>query len=163
MAGDPIPLPILAPISGTLVPLDQVPDPVFSQRMLGDGLAIDPAAGAVVAPAAGQIAALYPTGHALGLRTPGGCEILIHLGIDTARLEGVFRPRVQQGETVRAGQPLIDVDLERLRALARSPLVPVIVTRLPAGRPVTLPLAPGTPVRGGVDAILVVGPGREDA
>jgi len=161
LTGDPIRLPILAPISGTLVALEQVPDPVFSQRMLGDGIAIDPTAGAVVAPAVGQIAALYPTGHALGLRTPGGCEILIHVGIDTSQLEGVFWPRVRQGETVSAGQPLIDVDWDRLRALARSPLVPVILTRLPAGRQVTAPLAPGTPVRGGVDAILVVKPGRD--
>lgn len=124
---------INAPISGQIVPLDQVPDPVFSQRMLGDGVAILPTAGAVLAPAAGQIEALFPTGHALGIRTPEGVEILIHLGVDSSRLEAVFRPRVRRGATVAAGDLLVEFDLTRLAAEARSPLVPVIITALPAG------------------------------
>lgn len=126
----PGPLLILAPLTGTVVPLDRVPDPVFAQRMVGDGAAIEPSDGRVVAPAAGTITALFPTGHALGLRTDDGLELLIHVGIDSAHAGGVFTPRVAVGDRVAAGQPLLEADLARLAAAARSCLSPVLVTNL---------------------------------
>jgi len=118
---------LLAHITGRALPLDDVPDPVFSGRLLGDGVAIDPSGDLAVAPVAGEVAALFPTGHALALRTDFGAEILIHLGVDSSRAKGVFRPLVAPGDRVEAGQPLVRLDLEALRAQARSPLCPLVV------------------------------------
>lgn len=126
----PGPALILAPLTGAVVPLDRVPDPVFAQRMVGDGVAIEPADGRVVAPAAGTITALFPTGHAVGLRTDDGLELLIHVGIDSAHAEGVFTAHVAVGDRVVAGQPLLEADLARLATAARSSLSPVLVTNL---------------------------------
>ncbi|WP_042501988.1 PTS sugar transporter subunit IIA [Thermaerobacter marianensis] len=119
-----------APVTGRVVPLDQVPDPVFAERMVGDGAALLPEAGEVVAPLAGTVTALFPTGHAVGLRTDDGLELLIHLGIDSAHAEGAFEPLVQVGDRVAAGQRLIRTDLQRLAAAARAPVSPVLVTNL---------------------------------
>ncbi|MBP2020100.1 glucose-specific phosphotransferase system IIA component [Symbiobacterium terraclitae] len=149
---------LLAPISGRAVPLDDVPDPVFAGRMLGDGLAIDPGGDLVVAPAAGEVVALFPTGHALALRTAAGTEILIHLGVDSSKAKGVFRPVVALGDRVEAGQPLIHLDLAALRAQARSPLSPVVVLDPGADRRVEV-LAEG-PVEAGRDAVCRVVDGR---
>ena len=119
-----------APLTGRVVPLDQVPDPVFAERMVGDGAAVLPEDGQVVAPLAGTVTALFPTGHAVGLRTDEGLELLIHVGIDSAHAEGVFAALVRVGDRVRPGQPLIRADLGRLAAAARSVLSPVVVTNL---------------------------------
>ncbi|GAB6876760.1 PTS sugar transporter subunit IIA [Thermaerobacter litoralis] len=119
-----------SPLTGRVVPLDQVPDPVFAERMVGDGVAVRPEAGEVLAPLPGTVTALFPTGHAVGLRTPDGIEILIHLGIDSAHAEGAFEPLVQVGDWVEAGQLLIRIDLRRLEAAARSPVSPILVTNL---------------------------------
>lgn len=121
---------LLAPLTGSVVPLDRVPDPVFAQRMVGDGVAIEPEDGRVLAPTAGTVTALFPTGHAVGLRTDDGSEVLIHVGIDTAHAEGVFETYVTVGERVAAGQPLVRADLGKLAAAARSSLSPVVVTNL---------------------------------
>ena len=119
-----------APVTGKVVPLDDVPDPVFAQRMVGDGAAILPAAGEVLAPVAGTVTALFPTGHAVGLRTDDGLELLIHVGIDSSHAEGAFTARVAVGDRVQAGQVLVVADLERLALGARSPVSPVLVTNL---------------------------------
>lgn len=121
-----------APVTGRVVPLDQVPDPVFAERMVGDGAALQPESGEVevVAPLAGTVTALFPTGHAVGLRTADGVELLIHLGIDSAHAEGAFEALVQVGDRVQAGEALIRADLGRLEAAARSPVSPVLVTNL---------------------------------
>jgi len=149
---------VLAPLSGRVVSLDSLPDLVFQQRMLGDGVAIVPEAGEAVAPVAGRVCALYPTGHALGLEAGGGLELLIHIGIESVKLTGVFTPLVAQDDAVAAGQPLVRFDLEKLKAGALSPATPVIVTRVPDGR--RLETAATGSVRAGHDVLFYLH--RED-
>lgn len=124
-------LQIFAPFDGWLSPLDEVPDPVFAQRMLGNGLAIDPTSGILLAPCAGEIAALPATAHAVSIRTAQGIDLLIHIGIDTVRLGGRgFEARVRPGAAVRAGDELIRVDLDVVARAAQSLMTPIVVTPL---------------------------------
>lgn len=117
---------LLAPLTGPVVPLAHVPDPVFAEGMFGDGIGIDPLEGVLVAPCEGTITHLARTHHALTMRTPQGAEILLHIGIDTVELGGKgFTPKVEQGATVRAGQPLIEFDADYVAQHAPS-LVSVI-------------------------------------
>lgn len=120
-----------APMSGTLVAMEAIPDHVFSARMLGDGFAVAPAEGRVVAPCRGRVTQFFPTHHALGLETPEGLEILIHVGIDTVELKGLgFTRHVAPGAAVEAGDLLLEVDLEVLRAAGKSAVTPVIITNM---------------------------------
>src|SRR4051812_6689641 len=101
-------LQLVAPLSGQVWPLERIPDPVFAQKMVGDGLSIDPTDAILLAPCAGEIIALHAAGHAVTLRAPEGAEILLHIGIDTVALKGEgFRPRVKLGDKVQTGAPLI--------------------------------------------------------
>ncbi|AVM01240.1 PTS sucrose transporter subunit IIBC [Gordonia iterans] len=116
------------PLPGAVIALDQVPDKTFASGMMGPGLAIEPSAGTVVAPADAQIVTVFPTGHALGLRTSDGTEILIHVGLDTVKLKGEgFEPLVKTGDTVTAGQPLLNVDLAVIEAAGYSTVTPIVV------------------------------------
>jgi len=118
---------LLAPMDGWSAPLSEVPDPVFAGRMLGDGLAIDPTGSTVCAPCDGTVAALAK--HAVTLRAENGAEILIHIGLETVALAGRgFTPRAAQGQKVKAGDPLIDFDLEALAPLVKSLISPIVVT-----------------------------------
>ncbi|MFA5508958.1 MAG: glucose PTS transporter subunit IIA, partial [Vulcanimicrobiota bacterium] len=122
-------LSIKAPLSGVLVPLDTVPDPVFSQKMVGDGIAIDPTSELLVSPCAGTVVQLHPAGHAVTIRSEEGLEILVHIGIDTVKLKGEgFEPLVQVGQAVRAGDNLIKFSADLLARKARSLLSMVIFT-----------------------------------
>src|SRR4051812_28769896 len=104
---------LIAPLTGTVVPLDRVPDEVFAARMLGDGLAIEPLGGCLVAPCNGVVTHLHRAGHALTLRAKNGAEILMHIGIDTVRLDGRgFSPRVANGTCVSAGDVMITFDVD---------------------------------------------------
>ncbi|CAB3801982.1 phosphoenolpyruvate--protein phosphotransferase [Paraburkholderia fynbosensis] len=117
---------LLAPLTGPVVPLAQVPDPVFSGGMFGDGIGIDPLEGRLLAPCDGTITHLARTGHALTLATTEGAEILLHIGIDTVELNGKgFAPMVEQGAHVRAGDVLIEFDQDQV-ALNAPSLVSVI-------------------------------------
>jgi phosphocarrier protein FPr len=117
---------LLAPFTGPAVPLADVPDPVFAEGMFGDGIAIDPLEGVLVAPCDGVITHLARTGHAVTLRTSQGAEILLHIGIDTVGLAGKgFTPKVEQGASVRSGQVLIEFDADFVAQNAPS-LVSVI-------------------------------------
>ncbi|MDN7177620.1 phosphoenolpyruvate--protein phosphotransferase [Caballeronia sp. SEWSISQ10-4 2] len=117
---------LLAPFTGPMVPLADVPDPVFADGMFGDGIGIDPLEGALLAPCDGVITHLARTHHAVTLRTPQGAEILVHIGIDTVELAGKgFTPKVEQGASVRAGQVLIEFDADYVAQHAPS-LVSVI-------------------------------------
>jgi multiphosphoryl transfer protein len=99
-------LSLLAPVSGVVWPLERIPDPVFAQKMVGDGASIDPIDSVLVAPCDGDVLSLHPAGHAVTLRTAEGAEILLHIGIDTVALKGAgFHPVVSAGETVRAAAP----------------------------------------------------------
>src|SRR3954471_8307729 len=101
-------LQLIAPLSGQVWPLERIPDPVFAQKMVGDGLSIDPTDSVLVAPCAGEVIALHAAGHAVTLRTAEGAEILLHIGIDTVALRGEgFHARVERGDQVLAGAPLV--------------------------------------------------------
>ena len=118
-----------APLSGVVWPLERIPDPVFAQKMVGDGASIDPTDAVLVAPCDGDVLSLHPAGHAVTLRTAEGAEILLHIGIDTVALKGEgFHPMVSAGETVRVGAPLISFDLDYLATHAKSLLTQVVIT-----------------------------------
>src|SRR5688572_29264326 len=121
-------LSLAAPLHGWIGPLDEVPDPVFSGRMLGDGVAIDPIGRTLHAPCDGELIVVPASKHAITLRASNGAEILMHVGIDTVGLGGAgFELHVQQGERVMAGQPLLSFDLDWLARRARSLLTPVLL------------------------------------
>ncbi len=118
-----------SPLSGTIVPLADVPDPAFASGAIGKGVGIDPAEGKVVAPADGEVLMTFPTGHAIGLKLDDGIELLVHIGIDTVNLKGEgFTVHVNQGDKVTAGTPLISFDRDAIVAAGYSPITPVLVT-----------------------------------
>jgi phosphoenolpyruvate-protein phosphotransferase len=120
---------LLAPLAGWSTPLDEVPDEVFAARMLGEGVAIDPTAGTLYAPCDGELLLVAASRHAVTVRTPEGCEVLVHVGIDTVGLAGEgFQVHATQGSHVRAGDALLSFDLDLLAQRARSLLTPVVVT-----------------------------------
>src|SRR4051812_10411738 len=106
---------IAAPMAGWCTPLEEVPDPTFAQRMVGDGVAVDPVGDVLHAPCDGEIVALPASHHAVTVRTEGGAEILLHIGIDTVKLGGRgFTALARAGDIVALGQPLIRFDLDVL-------------------------------------------------
>ena len=108
---------VYAPLKGRRIPLEQVSDTAFSQKLLGDGIAIIPEADTVFAPVSGKVVSLFETHHAIGIRSKDGMEILIHIGIDTVELGGKgFRSFVNKGEQVSLGQKLITFDREQIKA-----------------------------------------------
>ena len=120
---------VLAPVSGTVVELGDVPDPVFSTGMLGPGTAVAPSSGTVFSPVSGVVSAMVGSGHAFDLVTDDGLEVLVHVGIDTVVLHGAgFVPHVAVDGRVVAGQPLVDFDRD---ALAQAGFSDVIVVTLP--------------------------------
>lgn len=120
---------IIAPISGKITPLKAVPDPTFSKKMMGDGIALEPSNGKVVSPVKGEIVQLFPTKHAIGIKSEWGAEILIHIGLETVALNGEgFKAHVEQGDKVKVGDPLITFDLEFIKEKAASHITPVIIT-----------------------------------
>jgi phosphocarrier protein FPr/phosphocarrier protein len=131
--GDLSSLVIGAPLAGWVTPIESVPDPVFSGRVLGDGIAIDPFETVLRAPCAGVVLTLHRAHHALTLRSDAGAELLIHIGLDTVALKGEgFTPQVEEGQRVAAGDPLIAFDLATLSAKVPSLMVPVILTNADA-------------------------------
>ncbi|MCC5892347.1 glucose-specific PTS transporter subunit IIBC [Exiguobacterium sp.] len=119
----------LAPMSGTILSLDDVPDQVFSGRMMGDGFAIEPSDGRVVAPFTGTVTTFFPTKHAIGLLSDDGREILIHVGLDTVNLKGEgFDAKVKEGDHVKAGDVLLEVNLDSIRDKVPSLITPIILT-----------------------------------
>jgi PTS system glucose-specific IIA component len=125
---DPI---YLQPLEGELVPLDAVPDPVFSQKMIGDGFAVNPTNGTVVSPVDGEVISVFPTKHAVSLKSKDGREILIHVGLETVSLNGEgFTSFVSDGQAVSKGQKLLEVDFESIKDKVPSIITPVIFTNL---------------------------------
>ena len=119
---------ILSPVTGQAVKLDDVPDPVFSGKILGDGAAVIPSEEKIVSPVDGEVVSVAETLHAYGLRTAEGLELLIHVGLDTVKLKGsCFQVHVKEGEQVKAGDLLAEVDLEALKAEGLNPVTPVLV------------------------------------
>ena len=122
---------IFAPITGTLLPISEVPDPVFSQKMMGDGFAIEPTEGKVYSPVTGKVLNVFPTKHAVALESNEGHEILIHFGMDTVALKGEgFNAHVKEGDTVTPDTLLLSVDLDAVRPKVPSLVTPVVFTNL---------------------------------
>jgi len=120
---------LVAPVTGEVVLLDQVPDEAFASKAVGDGVAIRPTDKTVVAPADGTIVKIFNTNHAFCLETDKGAEIVVHMGIDTVALNGQgFKRLVEEGAEVKAGQPILELDLDFLNANARSMISPVVVS-----------------------------------
>ncbi|MGA9466211.1 MAG: PTS glucose transporter subunit IIA [Exiguobacterium marinum] len=118
-----------SPMEGDVIPLEQVADSVFSEKMMGDGIAITPTDGAVVSPADGEIVQIAPTKHAIGIRTEDGAEILIHVGLDTVELEGrPFDLQVDVGDHVKTGQLLLTADLAQIHQAGKDTVTPMVVT-----------------------------------
>ena len=143
---------VLAPLDGTVVDLERVPDEVFAQKMAGDGVAIDPSGEIAVAPVAGNLVKLFPGGHAFGIATDNGVELIVHIGLDTIELQGQgFENIAIEGQQVQAGTPIVRFDrtmVERLGKVILSPVVSSGVGRI-------LRRASGT-VRAGHDVLFVL-------
>lgn len=121
-------MPIGSPLKGKCVSIKDVSDPTFADEILGKGIAIIPEDGRVYAPADGQITTIFPTGHAVGMTTEDGVELLIHVGIDTVSLQGEgFKIIAKDGQTVKKGDLLLDVNLEKVRKAGYDIITPVIV------------------------------------
>jgi PTS system glucose-specific IIA component len=120
---------ITAPLNGKVLDITEVPDPVFSQKMMGEGVAIEPTDGQVVSPIDGEVVSVFPTKHAVGLKTKSGLELLIHIGLETVNLNGEgFESFVQAGDKVKRGDKLISFDLGIIKEKATSTITPIIIT-----------------------------------
>lgn len=120
---------IYAPLSGQVVQLEKVPDPVFSEKMMGEGIAVVPSDATVLAPFDGKVIQVPDTRHAVGLVDNEENEVLIHIGLDTVELKGEgFETKVQTGDEVKIGQPLLELDLDYLQKNAKDMITPIVVT-----------------------------------
>lgn len=132
-------LDFISPIKGKIIPITEVPDQVFSDKMMGDGFAIEPTDGTIVAPVSGKILNVFPTKHAIGLESDNGTEILIHFGIDTVGLKGEgFESLVSEGDKINQGDKLLQVDVDYVKANAPSVITPIVFTNLSEGQELQL-------------------------
>ncbi|MEY8352277.1 PTS glucose transporter subunit IIA [Lachnospiraceae bacterium 54-53] len=123
---------ILAPVEGRTVPLSEVSDPAFSQEILGKGVAIVPAKGRIVAPADGVLTVMFETKHAVSITSDNGAEIIVHVGLDTVNLKGEhYTSYKKQGDRVRAGELLLEFDMEAIKKAGYDLITPVIVCNSP--------------------------------
>lgn len=123
---------VVAPVTGKMVSASELSDAVFAQEMLGQTVGIIPADNVVVAPANGTIEMIFDTGHAFGMKTDEGVGLLVHIGVDTVSLNGKgFKVFAKQGDAVKAGQKLVEVDFDAVKAAGLDPTVMLIVTEQP--------------------------------
>ncbi|TCZ73420.1 PTS glucose transporter subunit IIA [Paenibacillus albiflavus] len=119
---------LVAPLSGTAVSLEEVPDPAFSQGLIGDGIAIKPNKGVLVSPCDGEVAHLIDTYHSVIIAHKSGLEVLMHIGVNTVSLKGEgFNPLVKMGDAVKQGQPLIEFDIAAIEAKGFPVITPIIM------------------------------------
>lgn len=129
----------VSPVNGELLELAAVPDPVFAGKLLGDGFAFRSEDGIIASPVNGKVFNVFPSKHAIGIMTDGGTEVLIHVGVNTVKLKGEgFNVLVSEGDTVSAGQPILEADMELVKKRAPSDLSPVLLSNLPEGSAVVL-------------------------
>lgn len=122
---------ILAPIAGKTIKLENVPDPVFAEKMMGDGIAIDTTGDTVVAPCDGTITLIMETGHAFAMTLDNGVELLVHVGLETVTLKGEgFTQLAKAGDKVKAGTPILKIDRDFIKSKGISLITPVIVTNM---------------------------------
>lgn len=122
---------ITSPMTGEIVAIEDVPDKVFSEKMVGDGLGIEPVEGIVTAPFDGEVVSLFPTNHAIGLRTKNGIELLIHVGLDTVDLKGEgFERIVEENQKVKKGDLLLKFDIDFIKSKEKSIISPIIITNM---------------------------------
>jgi len=122
---------IIAPISGDIVAIEDVPDVVFAEKIVGDGIAIRPTGNKMVAPCDGEIGKIFETNHAFSLESTSGIELFVHFGIDTVELKGEGFTRIaQEGQKVKMGDTIIEFDLEVLKKKAKSILTPVVISNM---------------------------------
>lgn len=120
---------IKAPITGKYVAIEEIPDPVFAQKMMGEGFGIEPSEGKVVSPIDGEIVNVFPTKHAIGIKANNGLEVLIHVGLETVAMNGEgFDALVSAGDKVKVGDALLDFDINLIQEKASSIISPVIIT-----------------------------------
>lgn len=130
---------IVSPVNGELMDISNVPDPVFAERMTGDGFAVLPHDGKISSPVYGKVFNVFPSKHAIGIMSDGGKEVLVHIGVNTVKLKGQgFKVLVNEGDLVSAGQPIMEVDLDYVKEHAKSIITPVIFSNLPEGVSVKL-------------------------
>ncbi len=146
---------VLAPFSGQVVPLEKVPDPVFADKMLGDGLAVEPTEGIALAPVSGKVTVFHSAGHAFAVQASNEVSVLVHIGLDTVQMHGQgFTPLAEVGEQVEAGQELAYFDLAAIAVAGYSSLSPVILPDLPPDY--TVEKTSTTTVRAGWDVLLAI-------
>lgn len=122
-------LEIYTPVDGEIIPIGEVPDPVFNQKMIGEGMAVNPTGGDITSPVEGTIVQIAPTKHAIGIQAKEGTEILIHVGLETVALKGEgFKVAVNMNDKVSVGQKLLEVDWDYIRTHAASTITPVVIT-----------------------------------
>lgn len=122
---------IIAPMTGKAINIREVPDPVFAEKMLGEGVAIEPTDGLVLSPCKGKVVQIFPTNHAVGIEVKAGIDLLVHLGIDTVELNGKgFERLVEEGQDVEVGTPLIKMDIDLVAREGKSTVTPIIVTTM---------------------------------
>lgn len=122
---------LVAPMTGKVIDLMEVPDIAFAQKMVGDGIAIEPTDGLVLAPCEGKVVQIFPTNHAIGIETKAGIDILIHLGIDTVELKGDgFERLIEEGEWINTGTPLLKMDIDKIKRYGKHTITPVLITTM---------------------------------
>ncbi|MNI18208.1 PTS system beta-glucoside-specific EIIBCA component [compost metagenome] len=120
---------IASPLTGALLPLESLPDEAFASGAMGKGIVIEPSSGLLTSPVNGTVTTVFPTGHAIGITSEGGAELLIHVGVNTVKLKGKhFQKKVQEGDKVEQGQLLLEFDADAIRAAGFVTATPVIVT-----------------------------------
>ncbi|MDP5254278.1 MULTISPECIES: PTS glucose transporter subunit IIA [unclassified Vibrio] len=122
---------IIAPLSGDIINIEDVPDVVFAEKIVGDGIAIKPSGDKIVAPVNGTIGKIFETNHAFSIESDDGIEMFVHFGIDTVELKGEgFKRIAEEGQTVKAGDTIIEFDLALLEEKAKSVLTPVVISNM---------------------------------
>ncbi|PMC34297.1 PTS glucose transporter subunit IIA [Bacillus sp. UMB0899] len=120
--------PVYAPLTGKLVSIEEVPDPVFSQKMMGDGVAIDPSQNQVFSPVDGEVVSVFPTKHAITIRSKSGAELLIHMGLETVKLNGEgFNVLVSEGDKIKKGNPIAEFDIDKVSNTGTKVITPIVL------------------------------------